>query len=72
MRRHQAAARDAVEHRQVRFYGNAEYDEDGHFFVPHPSPIDYVGPPSDAVDQAWANLTGGQSASMNPWHVTDG
>lgn len=56
----QAAARESIEYHQVRFHGNAEYDENGQFFIPNPSPIDYIGPPSPAVDDAWRNLTGGE------------
>ncbi|KAL5083882.1 hypothetical protein Trisim1_000792 [Trichoderma cf. simile WF8] len=58
--REQAAARESIEYHQVRFHGNAEYDENGQFFIPNPSPIDYIGPPSPAVDDAWRNLTGGE------------
>ncbi|KAK0755810.1 hypothetical protein N5P37_011684, partial [Trichoderma harzianum] len=54
----QAAARESIEYHHVRFHGNAEYDENGQSFIPNPSPIDYIGPPSPAVDDAWRNLTG--------------
>lgn len=59
----QAASRESIEYHQVRFHGNAEYDENGQFFIPNPSPIDYIGPPSPAVDEAWRNLTGGEYLS---------
>jgi len=47
-----------IEYRDVQFYGNGQFDENGTFVVKHKSPIDYVGPPSPEVDQAWADLTG--------------
>ncbi|KAK4444363.1 hypothetical protein QBC34DRAFT_475069 [Podospora aff. communis PSN243] len=52
------AARAIIEYHDVQFYGNGEFDENGTFTVKHKSPIDYVGPPSPEVDQAWADLTG--------------
>ena len=51
-----AAARVVIEPEEVQFTGNSAYDDNGRFYVPNPSPINYKGSGPE-VDDAWRNLT---------------
>ncbi len=55
----------AIERQVVTFTGGPAYDENGIMFVPNPGDVDYIGDPSDEVDDAWENLiTGTDSSSI--------
>lgn len=51
-----AAARKIIKTQDVQFTGNSAFDDNGRFFVPNPSPVDYVGATPE-TDAAWKNLT---------------
>ncbi|KAH8898706.1 hypothetical protein GQ53DRAFT_816937 [Thozetella sp. PMI_491] len=53
-----AASREIIEYEDVMFTGNGAIGKNGKFYVEHPSAVDYIGPPSQIVDDAWHNLTG--------------
>ena len=49
----------AIERQVVTFTGGPAYDENGIMFVPNPGDVDYIGEPSDEVDDAWESLIAG-------------
>ncbi|KAK0718662.1 hypothetical protein B0T26DRAFT_713864 [Lasiosphaeria miniovina] len=57
-----ATARKHIHVAQTRFTGGPAFDEKGDMYIPHPSPVLYVGDPAThpEVDYNWDNLTWGR------------
>lgn len=51
-------ARHLVDTQEVLFQGGPARDQNGSFYLPHPSEIRYVGEPDEAMDKAWEDLVG--------------
>lgn len=53
-------SRSAIEIEEVIFTGSPTFAENGTYYVPHPSPINYTADPSPELDRAWDELTWGR------------
>lgn len=56
-----------IDIKEVTFSGMLRYTDEGHLYMDNsPDGIEYFGPPSERIDQAWDNLIHGiDSYSMN-------
>lgn len=60
------ASAEYIEQEIVTFTGSPVFDENGTFWVPHPSELKYTGHPSPEIDENWEQLTAGMPPTIFP------